>query len=347
MPEVSIIIPTFNRKKLLRETLDSVIAQTFKDWEAIVVDDGSTDGTDEIMNVVSEREIRVRYVKRKEVPKGACKCRNIGVQEARGKYVLFLDSDDLLKPRCLERRTAALKTDESLDFVVFPCELFKKTTGDLRILWNIETGEDDLDRFLAFDGPWVTASVLWRKKGLAATGPWNERLSGWQDCEFFIRALTRENNRKKFLNEAPDVFYRAESEDSISSKIDSKEAALNRILWASEIEKSVIESQMLNAKRRLLLTGIWFRTARGLASHGFLTKALHCWLLCYGKSMISISQLIEGWVLYFLSWGPKRSYWFGEYLKKRWPAEIVGRTDKTHKKVGLDMRNETTEQGSL
>ncbi len=100
MPFVSVIIPTYNRKEFLREAVQSVLEQTFQDLELIVVDDGSTDGTWEML----EREFggRIRYIYQEN--QGPSAARNRGVEASCGEWIAFLDSDDLWLPKKLERQ---------------------------------------------------------------------------------------------------------------------------------------------------------------------------------------------------------------------------------------------------
>ena len=97
MPNVSVCIPTYNREHLLKETLDSVFAQTYKDFEVVIVDDGSTDGTKEMLR---QRGYKVRYFWQKN--QGESASRNKLIELAQGKYITFIDSDDLLFPRAVE-----------------------------------------------------------------------------------------------------------------------------------------------------------------------------------------------------------------------------------------------------
>ncbi|MDT0687295.1 glycosyltransferase family 2 protein [Autumnicola psychrophila] len=95
-PKITVIIPTFNRAHIISETLDSVHNQTFRDWECLIIDDGSTDNTSEVLkNYLQDR--RFKYFQRPETrEKGACTCRNIGIEKSSGEYIQFLDSDDVL-----------------------------------------------------------------------------------------------------------------------------------------------------------------------------------------------------------------------------------------------------------
>lgn len=95
-PTVSIIIPSYNRAHLIAETLKSVAAQTFTDYEVLVIDDGSKDNTEEMIKPLCDRDSRIRYFK--QANGGVSTARNHGLRLARGEFVAFLDSDDLWSP---------------------------------------------------------------------------------------------------------------------------------------------------------------------------------------------------------------------------------------------------------
>lgn len=99
IPRVSVVIPTFNRWPLLAEAIDSVLAQSYRDFELIVIDDGSTDAT---ARELSKMTSRLRFLSTPR--KGVAAARNLGVSQARGHYVAFLDSDDLWLSRKLEKQ---------------------------------------------------------------------------------------------------------------------------------------------------------------------------------------------------------------------------------------------------
>lgn len=109
-PLVSIIIPTFNRKDLLCETLNSVKNQIFENWECIVVDDGSTDSTEEMIKELIEADERFNFFKKPiSYPKGASFSRNFGFNESRGDYIQWLDDDDLLSENKIFAQIRELK----------------------------------------------------------------------------------------------------------------------------------------------------------------------------------------------------------------------------------------------
>ena len=108
-PTVSIIIPTYNRACLLPEAVNSALDQTFQDFELIIVDDGSTDGTEE--QVKSFQDHRIRYF-RHQTNIGASAARNTGIRKAKGEYLAFLDSDDLWMPQKLESQLEVFRTTD-------------------------------------------------------------------------------------------------------------------------------------------------------------------------------------------------------------------------------------------
>ena len=94
MPQVTVVIPAYNAEKYIEETFDSLRAQTLEDWEALIVDDGSTDATAQIAETASEADARFRLLRQENA--GVSAARNHGLREAQGTYILFLDSDDTL-----------------------------------------------------------------------------------------------------------------------------------------------------------------------------------------------------------------------------------------------------------
>lgn len=105
MVEVSVIIPTCNRKDLVRQAIESVCVQTFKDFEIVLIDDGSTDGTGQEISALGDK--RIRYFGKENG--GVSSARNLGLQKATGTYVTFLDSDDLFVPDYLKTMVSTLE----------------------------------------------------------------------------------------------------------------------------------------------------------------------------------------------------------------------------------------------
>ena len=112
---VSIIMPSYNTAPYIRETIQSVLDQTYQNWELIIVDDCSTDNTDEV--VASTKDERIRYLKN-EKNSGAAVSRNRALREAKGRWIAFLDSDDYWETNMLE---VMIKKPEESDFDVEQC----------------------------------------------------------------------------------------------------------------------------------------------------------------------------------------------------------------------------------
>jgi glycosyltransferase involved in cell wall biosynthesis len=129
MPTVSIILPTYNREKFLPEAFAAIAAQAFTDWELIVVDDGSTDGTPELVpRLTADFAQPVRYISQEN--QGAYGARNTGLDHATGKYIAFYDSDDLWLPHHLQDCVAALEANPDVDWVYGACRMMDHATGE-------------------------------------------------------------------------------------------------------------------------------------------------------------------------------------------------------------------------
>lgn len=111
-PDISVIIPTFNRAHHLENALQSVIAQSFDNWELIIVDDGSSDNTPEILNSYIEKFPNIRYLKHKN--RKTALSRNAGIQASFGRYITFLDSDDHYLSNHLESRMEILEEHQEI-----------------------------------------------------------------------------------------------------------------------------------------------------------------------------------------------------------------------------------------
>ena len=120
-PEISVVLCTYNREKYLNDCINSVIHQTFKDWELIIVDDGSEDNTFTVVNSYLQKFQNIRYLKHQNRKAGYA--RNAGIQASFGNYITFIDSDDLYKPNHLESRLEYMKSHSEIDLIEGGCEI--------------------------------------------------------------------------------------------------------------------------------------------------------------------------------------------------------------------------------
>ena len=129
MPTVSVIIPTYKRAAYLKEAVESVLAQTFEDWELIVVDDGSPDNTGEIVETLRQRDHRIRYIRQSNG--GWCAAQNIGVSHAKGNYIALLDNDDLWLPEKLNVQVSFMESHPEIGFCYTRFQIYRETENGL------------------------------------------------------------------------------------------------------------------------------------------------------------------------------------------------------------------------
>jgi glycosyltransferase involved in cell wall biosynthesis len=214
---VSILIPNYNKGKYLKECLDSVIAQTYKNWECIIIDDHSTDNSWEVIEVFSKKNPRIKIYRRPDhFPKGGNICRNYAINISKGDYCIFLDSDDVLANFCLTQRMESVNRFPEHDFLVFRSLVFTNTPSDAKKLWNISSDESDLVRFLRMDALWQTTGPIYKKSFIKTLKGFDEKLSFWQDFELHIRSILAGGRYIKLFEMKPDVYIREGDKNSLS-----------------------------------------------------------------------------------------------------------------------------------
>lgn len=317
-PLVSIIIPSFNRADLITETLESVIAQTYQNWECIVVDDGSTDNTESLLRKLSKKDQRFKFYQRHREPKGAPTCRNIGLEKSNGEYIIFLDSDDLLANFCVDRRVKLFAENPDCDFLVFQTVMFTLTTSDASVYWNVENKEDDLQRFLRTEALWYTGGAIYKRNLIEKVGGFYEGFPFWQDTELGIRLLLKKPVYKKFFEMQPDSFVR-QLPGSISR---SKTLSEDPVLLSKRIDILFSICNFINANKLklsaaqadTLLNVLYVLSSRFLIEHNDLRSFRKYWFTSakllksnFLKSRISyLYQLIKYWrkhSIYFIKAG--------------------------------------------
>ena len=212
-PTVSVVIPAYNRADSIAEAVTSVIDQTFKDLEIIVVDDGSTDGTRAAVERLTDN--RIRYV-RHDQNKGANAARNSGIRLAQGQYVAFQDSDDRWHPEKLARQIAACKSSAAkAAFCALNRHAGASRTKIPKDRYGIPSGLNDLKRQV-LRGSFISCQTLVIDRELVlSVGGFDESLPRLQDWELCLR-----------LSQVTPIYYLDEvlvdlilSDDSISSDV--------------------------------------------------------------------------------------------------------------------------------
>lgn len=178
--KVSIVIPCFNLGMYLRDAIESVLNQTFTDWELIVVDDGSTDEqTKEILSRLSYPKTILYQTKNKGLPKA----RNLGVSHAKGQYIACLDADDKYHPEFLEKTVKLLDDDKSgLTGMV---TTWIQTFGNRDEIWKTSV----YDPILLSTKNLLHVASLFRRVCWEKVGGYTESLTGYQDWDFWIKIV--------------------------------------------------------------------------------------------------------------------------------------------------------------
>lgn len=217
--KVSIVIPCFNQGKYLAETLDSVLAQTWSDWECIVVNDGSPDNTEEIANRYVDKDNRFKYVWKENG--GLSSARNLGILNSEGEFLLPLDSDDIIAPTYVEKCMLYFKHHPETKLVYSKAVFF----GERKGLWLLDDYE--YEKFI-----WkncIFCSAMFRRADYDKTTGYNPNMKfGFEDWDFYLSLLGKEDK----VHRIDEVlfYYRKKEKKSVAIKTDAldiyKEEAL-------------------------------------------------------------------------------------------------------------------------
>lgn len=248
-PLVSVILPTYNRASLLPRAIKSVLNQTYKSFELIIIDDNSTDNTKKNINDFKDK--RIKYIWHKE-NKGAAASRNKGIKLAKGEYIAFQDSDDEWFPKKLEKHISAFKNLSSKYGIVYSdCLIIEGNKKHL-----ISSKYKQRSGFIMkdiFRGNFITMQVMIKKRCFITEGLFDEELSRLQDWELWIRF-----SRKyyfKYISEPLTKVYRQKS--SISSNIDALIESTKLIL--NKHKKYFNKDKYALGKRLAILADIYAR----------------------------------------------------------------------------------------
>ena len=236
---VSIIIPTYNRCELLTETLNSVISQNYDNWEAIVVDDGSTDQTRELIESYCAKDSRIKFFERpKNLIKGGNACRNYGFYQSKGAYVMWLDDDDLLHPEKIGRQVVkCIKHKGSISTCAWG--RFSGENGyQEKYLKIYKDYKDPVDllRDYGYFGFFPLHVFLIPRELIDISGLWSKDLKINQDAEFFSRVIVAAESVR--FAEGTYVKYRSHTMNR-TSRVDSLGKAKDLIKSWKLIEKNI------------------------------------------------------------------------------------------------------------
>ncbi|MCI2228386.1 glycosyltransferase family 2 protein [Polaribacter sp. MSW13] len=205
-PLITIILTTYNRAHLISETLDSIIAQTYTNWECIIIDDNSSDHTVQLVKkqVVNDNRF-ILIVKPETICQGLPASRNIGIKKAKGEFLVFFDDDDIIHPQLIEICVASFK-NKDISFVHYKKQSFE---GDfnkdlLKPILNIEARqleENIYEKVILGKLPLASCTVMW-KTALFEKNLFNEELMYAEEWECYSRLLILNNLRGSIIKNA-------------------------------------------------------------------------------------------------------------------------------------------------
>ena len=186
-PLVSIILPTYNRFNLLLKAVSSVMEQSYPDWELLVIDDASTDDTEEKMKEINRKEPRIRYLKINKIDSpGIAKYLNIGIENSKGKYIARLDDDDVWSQYDkLKQQVAFLESNPEYVLVGGGLVMVDSNGKELYKFYKKET-DDMIRKNALIANPFIHITVMFRKDSAVSLGGYKD-LKLAEDWEFWLR----------------------------------------------------------------------------------------------------------------------------------------------------------------
>lgn len=215
IPKLSILIPCYNNGSYLIQLIDGFRHQTSSDWEMLIVDDGSSDDTPQVIRDNIKDLPNVQYMSRKREPKGSVTCRNIGLELSKGKYICHLDADDLVTPTFVEDRVAFMESHPDLDYASFPAKSFydeANLTPELKEedeIWGVDNKgfEDMLAAFLQVVYPFSTWCNIYKKESIKDI-VWDESFKIYTDFSFIIPCILAGLKHSYSDKKEVDYYYR-------------------------------------------------------------------------------------------------------------------------------------------
>lgn len=241
---VSIITPFYNRADILPQAIESVLSQTYSDWELLLIDDGSSDSPENVISNYSDK--RIRYIKL-DKNAGACHARNVGITNSTGEIIAFLDSDNVWENTYLEARVSEM-TEKKCDFV-FGYYCTHNVISNVSKIWPEFSAESMNDRKfveskLFFENLIDTNTIVLTVKTVNKIGMFDESLRRFQDWDYFFRLFKTDEFRYSFQNNSLVKGYIRK--DSISNSVSFWEERIRRL------ERDISDIKTIDMKADIL-----------------------------------------------------------------------------------------------
>jgi glycosyltransferase involved in cell wall biosynthesis len=271
-PLISVVIPAYNAAAYIGPTLDTVFAQTFTNFEVIVVNDGSPD-TAALESTLAPYRSRIRYIRQEN--RGPSGARNVAIKDARGSYIAFLDSDDVWLPRHLERQVAMLEADSSLGLVYSNAVhiedgravgvAFDNTPQSLPV---------NFDALLEERATVNTSSAVALRRAILEAGLFDEQMRRCEDFDLWLR-MAYSGVRVTFSREI-QIGHRLAN--GLAASGDLMKQALIQVYEKTAATKalSLKQQAIVREKIRTISTAMQFERAKQHLLEGSFAKSLEC-----------------------------------------------------------------------
>ncbi len=191
-PLVSIIVPMFNGKEYIKRFISSIQAQTYQNWELVIVDDGSDDNSVSVVKAMTTDDSRIKLLERNREPKGSVTCRNIGQKAIEGEFFIHLDSDDFVQTYMIEQRLRFMLEHPEIDYASARAESVKiDSEGNIvhtGRYWGMEPKEDLLTSFLKVHYPFSVWNNIYRTSSFE-NYYWDERVRIYTDFSYIVPCI--------------------------------------------------------------------------------------------------------------------------------------------------------------
>lgn len=269
-PLISIIVPCYKQAQYLSECLQSVIEQTYQNWECIIVDDGSPDDTKDISKTWCLKDKRIKYLYKDN--DGVSAARNAGIAISQGQWILPLDADDKIAPQYLELAVQVIEKDDNVGIIYCEAEFFGDKTGK----WELEAY--DFEKLLIKNQIFCTA--FYKKADWGKIGGYDINMThGYEDWEFWVNLINTTNTKVERINYI-GFYYRIKS--------DSRNTNLNSFL------KSRFDMEMYVIKKHSNLYLTRFGSICNILDENMKYKEL----LTKKCNVIALSEKLQNNVLY-------------------------------------------------
>jgi glycosyltransferase involved in cell wall biosynthesis len=317
LPKVSVIIPAYNTARYIRDTLESVLAQSFRDYEVIVVNDGSPD-TPELERVLLEYQSQICYIKQEN--RGLAGARNTGIRHALGEFLAFPDSDDIWLPDFLSEQLRFFAEHPCLDMACADCVYFGNPELEGTSWQSLDPMEDPVtfEKILPTHGGAFASFVILRRETVLKVGLFDEALRMLEDYHYWLKFLYR-GGRMAYLRKV--LGKRRIHGGSLTYNVDIVPDAikalrrLQGILDPADREAALVQKEIAFSESRLSLQEGRRRVALG--DHAGARES-------FAKAYAVVPSRKVALTLLGLRWFPRPTRW----AISRWDRHLLARADR-------------------